>query len=409
MSQRIGKVRAREGQRGMALVAAIMCTVLVLALGMALVSLSTHELKATTEQGTNISLRNIAEAGVDSAFRKLGTDPLWRSTNAADPAFNNAPVKATVDGVTKTLGTFTVDPIVEQGGDYVQVVAHAYYPNATAADKLAKTVRVTAYKKWSMPFSAAAFGKSGVPLANGQTDSYNSENGSYGGANVGNKGDIRTDSSDPDSIDIKTQGECNGKVIYGPGTNLNDVDLDTGRINDGDGNEANDILVAPSTATMPDVQIPAGTTALQNVSGQSDNILDGGILPAGSYWCDRIDIKGTSQVILAGKVVLYVKDRIAIGGNGIANFGPPANLQIYGLPTCKQVDISGNGVLSAAVYAPQADIVLNGSGENGQVFGALAGNTVSFNGKGTVLHYDEALQKVKGTVVGFRTKTWQEG
>lgn len=399
-----------QRERGMALLAAIVCTMVVLALGMALVTLSTHDLKTTNEQGTMTSLRNVAEAGVDQAFKKLNTDPTWRSLDKNDANFNNAPLTATVDGVTKTLGTFTVDPIVEQGGDFVQVVAHAYHPNATDPNRLEKIVRVTAYKKWGMPFSAAAFGKSGVPLANGETDSYNSDNGSYGGANVGNKGDIRTDSTDPSSITIKNNGECNGKVIYGPGTDLSKVSLDKSRINDGDSDESNDIMVAPNTAVMPDVQLPSsGVTRLQNVPGFSSNTLTGGILPGGTYLCDSVDIKGKSMVAITGKVVLYVKGNISIGGNGIANLGAPADLQLYGLPTCTSVDISGNGQLSAAVYAPQADIVLNGGGSNGQVFGALAGNRVSFNGNGTVLHYDEALQKVKGTVLGFRTKTWQEG
>jgi hypothetical protein len=386
-----------------------MCTFLVLAMGIALVSMSTNELKATKEQGDTVGLRNIAEAGVDRSFKALADNPMWRATDTTDANFNNAPITATVGGATQTLGTFTVDPIQDQGGDYVLVTAHAYYPNATTAGRLTKTVRVTAYKKWGTPFSAAAFGKSGVPLANGETDSYNSESGTYGGSNVGNKGDIRTDSTDPDSITIKSNGEANGKVIFGPGTDLSKVDLSKSRINDGDSDESNDILVAPNTAVMPDVTVPAAATELKTVSPFSSDNLTGGTLAAGTYWCNSINITGNSQLVLTGKVTIYVKGSISIGGNGIVNNGVPSDLQIYGTPACTSVDISGNGQLSAAVYAPQADIVLNGSGTNGQVFGALAGKTVSFNGNGTVLHYDEALQKVKGVVVGFRTKTWQEG
>lgn len=397
-------------QRGVALVAAIICTFVILAMGMALVSLSTHDMRATDEQGTMIRLRNVAEAGVEQAFERLSADPTWRATDSTDADFNNTPITATVSGQTQTLGTFTVDPIVEQAGDFVQVVAHAYYPNATDSNRLVKTVRVTAYKKWGMPFSAAAFGKSGVPLANGETDSYSSDAGTYGGSNVGSRGDIRTDSTDPSSVTIKSNGQCNGKVIYGPGADLSRVSLDTGRINDNDSDEANDVMSAPNTAVMPDVEVPTtGVTELRDVAGFSSNTLSGGTLPAGKYVCDAVSITGNSRVTLLGPVVLYVKGSIAIGGNGIINSGVPADLQIYGTPQCTSVSISGNGQLSAAVYAPQADIVLNGGGTNGQVFGALAGNRVSFNGNGTVLHYDEALQRVKGSVIGFRTKTWQEG
>ncbi len=403
----------RKTQRGAALIMALCFTMVVLAVGIAMLSLSTNELTATKSQGDTVTMRNLAETGVERAMARVNAEPTWRCADPAnpsnsDPAYSNVPVTAKVNGADQTLGTFTVDKVEDLGGDYIRVTARGYYPNATAANKQAKQVRLTAYKRWGTPFSAAAFGKSGVPLANGETDSYNSDNGAYGGSNIGNKGDIRTDSTAPGSIEIKNNGQCNGKVIYGPGTDLSQVTLNRSRINDGDANEGNDILVAPHTAVMPDAVIPAGAIELRTVSGFSNNTLSGGSLQAGTYWCDSIAISGNSQVYITGKVTIYVKGKISIGGNGMLNNGVPANLQIYGLPTCTSVDISGNGNLSAAVYAPQADIVLNGAGSNGKVFGALAGKTVSFNGNGTVLHYDEALQNVKGTVIGFRTKTWTE-
>ena len=409
----------RNTQRGAALIMALCFTMVVLAIGIAMLSLSTNELTATKAQGDTVTMRNLAETGVDRAMARMNAEPTWRCADPAnssnsDPAYKDVPVTARVNGVDQTLGTFTVDKIEDLGGDYIRVTARGYYPNATAANKQAKQVRLTAYKRWGTPFSAAAFGKNGVPLANGETDSYNSDNGAYGGSNVGTKGDIRTDSTDPGSIEILSRGECNGKVIYGPGTDLSQVNLDKSRINDGDANEGNDILIAPHTAVMPDVTMPAGTRSLKE-AGYPSNTLSGGELAAGTYWCDSIAINGQGYVSVTGKVILYVKYKIGIGGQGMLNSGVPADLQIYGLPTCTSVAISGNGGLKAAVYAPQADIVLNGGGNNdeedpntGQVFGALAGKTVSFNGFGTVLHYDEALQNVKGTVIGFRTKTWEE-
>jgi len=399
-----------RNERGAALVVALGFTMVILAIGIAMLTLSTHELTATRAQGDTISLRNLAETGVDRAMARLNTQPTWRCASTTDPAYNNVTVTGKVNGVDRTLGTFTVFPIEEMGGDFIRVTARGYYPTATAPNAQTKQVRLTAYKRWGKPFSAAAFGRNGVPLANGETDSYNSNNGSYGGTNIGTNGDIRTDSSLPGAIDIKSQGMCNGTVMYGPGTDLKSISLDRNRINDGDTNEANDILVAPHTAVIPDAAIPAGAIELKTVPGftTSGNILTGGTLDAGTYWCDKVAISGNSSVTVTGRVILYVKYDISIGGNGFVNYGVPADLQLYGLPTCPKVDISGNGVLTAAVYAPQADIVLNGSGTNGQVFGALAGKTVSFNGTGTVLHYDEALQSLEGVVIGFRTKTWEE-
>jgi hypothetical protein len=290
----------------------------------------------------------------------------------------------------------------------VQVTARGYTPSAAAPNAIAKQVRVIAYKRWGTPFSAAAFGRAGVPLANGDTDSYNSANGGYSAQAHGSKGDIRTDSTSPGSITIYNNGYCGGNVIYGPSTNLNAVTLDRSRI-------AGSVMAAPCSATMPDVTVPAGAAPISSITGGSNTISGTMSIPAGTYYCDSISLSGHSAVTTTGRVYLYVTGNMSIGGNGILNNGDVAggsslasNLIIYGTPTCTSVSISGNGALTAAVYAPQADIVLNGGGSSGEVYGSLAGKTVSFNGNGTVLHYDEALQEVRGVVTGMSPKSWEE-
>src|SRR5207253_2880495 len=115
---------------------------------------------------------------------------------------------------------------------------------------------------------------------------------------------------------IQNNGHCNGKVIFGPGTDLSDVHIPTGRISDGDGSESNDIMAAPSTAVMPDVTVPAGAVNISTINGGSNNINGSMFIPAGTW--------------------------------------------------------------------------------------------VSFNGNGTVLHYDTQLRAVTGSIMGFRTKSWEE-
>lgn len=401
-------------ERGSALLAAIGFMVVVLAIGLATTMMATHEVRSSRDDGDTKVLRNLAEAGIEAALSQMNKDPMWRCTGS--PAqFTNQPLTTVVGGVTTSLGTYTVDPIADLSGDYLQVTAHGYTPSATAPGRQERQVRVIAYKRWGTPFSAAAFGRSGVPLANGDTDSYDSAKGSYGGQTPGTQGDIRTDSSDPSSITIFNNGHCNGKVMYGPGTNLSSVNLDRSRISDGDSNEANDILIAPSNALAPDVTVSSDAKPISGVNGGNNTITGTLTIPAGTWYCDGISLSGKSTVYTTGKVALYVKGNMSIGGNGILNNGDAvgggskaSDLLIYGTSACHSVSISGNGALTAAVYAPSAAIVLNGGGSSGSVYGALAGNTVSFNGNGTVLHYDVALQNVTGVVTGFRPKSWEE-
>lgn len=401
-------------ERGYALVAAIGFTIVILAVGMAITLMATQEQRATRGSGDTISLRNIAEAGIDRALNEMNRNPQWRCTGSPS-AYTNMPLSVVVGEMNTSLGTFTVDPIVDLGGDYVQVTGHGYWPTAHALGGREKQVRVIAYKKWGTPFSAAAYGREGVPLANGDTDSYDSDHGGYSSQGHGNQGDIRTDSTNPSSITIYNNGYCNGKVIYGPGTDLSSVNLDRGRITDGDSDETNDVLKAAEKATAPDVVVPADARAISTINWGNNSITGSMLIPAGTYYCDGISLNGNECVRTTGQVILYVRGNMSIGGNGIlnnndANGGSSlaSNLILYGTSACTSVTISGNGALTGAVYAPSADIVLNGGGSSGEVYGALAGKTVSFNGNGTVLHYDIALQSLKGVVTGFRPKSWEE-
>lgn len=402
----------RKNERGVALIAAIGFTVLVLALGLAVVSMTTREQMDATASGSDIQLRNIAEAGVDRAFVKLNEDPNWRCTGS--PAeFTNAPVTETFDGKTRTLGTFTVEPIQSLGADYIQVTAHAYIPNASDSHRLEKTIRVVAYQKWGMPFSAAVFGKVGIAQQNGDTDSWNSALGSYYGQTPGTEGDVRTDSTDPGAITLQNNGYIRGKVIYGPGTDISKSTLSRSNIIDGDSNEANDILSAPASAVMPPAVLPSNAVDIRTINGGSGVISGNLNIPAGTWVCDSVRIQGNKKVTTSGPVTLYVRGSCDIQGNGIVNGGittggiaRPQDLMIYGLPGCTSVSIGGNGAFTGVMYAPNAEIHING---NGGIWGAVVGNHVTFSGNNGSLHYDVALKGVAGTVVGFRAKHWQEG
>lgn len=78
--------------------------------------------------------------------------------------------------------------------------------------------------------------------------------------------------------------------------------------------------------------------------------------------------------------------------------GQANNLHIYGTLSDEDyedgerqdIDISGNGNLSAVVYAPNADISAKGGGNSGFVYGSLVGNTLTFTGNDRFI-YDESL------------------
>jgi hypothetical protein len=62
-------------------------------------------------------------------------------------------------------------------------------------------------------------------------------------------------------------------------------------------------------------------------------------------------------------------------------------MQSSSTPGVKTIEVGGNGQLSAAVYAPNANVKING---NGMVLGSIVGYEVKFTGNAH-FSYDEAL------------------
>jgi choice-of-anchor A domain-containing protein len=118
-------------------------------------------------------------------------------------------------------------------------------------------------------------------------------------------------------------------------------------------------------------------------------------LNEGVYYMTDLDILGSATINCTGKVVIYLdcstdtgSPDIRINGNGIVNSSLiPSNLVLYCRDDVTNIAISGNGSFYGAIYAPQANIVLN----SGAVYGAIVGKTVTMNGATSSVHYDEAL------------------
>ena len=99
---------------------------------------------------------------------------------------------------------------------------------------------------------------------------------------------------------------------------------------------------------------------------------------------------------------------VALSGNNTANSdGTADSFAFWGLPTCTSLTLSGNAGFTGTIYAPNADFVMNGGGNNTTDFtGASITKTARLNGHFN-FHYDEALKNV-GPSRGFIVTAWNE-
>ncbi len=147
------------------------------------------------------------------------------------------------------------------------------------------------------------------------------------------------------------------------------------------------LSIAPGNDVVIRITAPGGTTGV-SVSGNA-----------------------SMQVLAGSSLELYAESDVSIGGNGIANSNDPAAFMLYstrpsGAAGTQSISVSGNGQLSAVVYAPNADVTMNGGGSSGQVMGAVVADSITVTG-GSEFHYDEALAALS-TGNPFGVATWSE-
>jgi hypothetical protein len=263
-----------------------------------------------------------------------------------------------------------------------------------------------------------------------------STNGLYDPTKTKDNGDIATNSSLTNSVNVGNadiMGHVstgpNGSVEIGPNGTVGSKDWVNGH-NHGiqSGWRTDDMNV-----DFPEVQVPFNGGAF-TPGGASLGLTNYTyLLASGNYQLDRLHMDSDNKLYVTGNAILYVTGDVDISGNANIEIASGASLQLYvggasanlggngvinragnatnfyykGLPANTSVSITGNGTFSGLIYAPNAELTLSGSGNNTTDFiGASVSNTSVMNGHYN-FHYDEALKKY-GPARGYVVNGWNE-
>ncbi|MGB0258652.1 MAG: DUF7305 domain-containing protein [Coraliomargarita sp.] len=434
-------------RQGSALISAVIFSTIAAVLAVSYLTLANAEYKSSMRSYLYSSSLNLAEAGVEYSINELingsaATYSTW--VDSATNLFTDGPFSGDVKVV--VLNASSSSPTIYAEG---KMTGH------TGGD-VVKQVRVELSSGFQ-PFEKGFAARNGMTLSgNGVLmDSYHSNYGAYNaplgvnsgapagwGVNGYNKNDeitVASDSITTADSSLISQGNADiyGYVAVSPGSNVSIGP--NGSVQSYGGSHDASRIEYDFYADFP-VQV-APTSGVTNIS----NITRAMTLNAGTYKVDSVSMSGNSRNILniSGDVTLivtgdvsftgqssinvpngstltmYADGDVAIGGNGIVNgSGVPADVFVYGTQDAvdngdgtysagQSIKIAGNGYLAAAVYAPGADLTLNGGGSRGDVLGSAVGFTATITG-GSSFHFDEALQDIVFGGGNYSIDSWLE-
>ena len=371
-----------RGQGGFALV--VVLGILLLVTALALVSFNTSD---TDRQISSNNLDNArayyaAEAGIIRATAML-SDSLWRGPFTNVGVGNATYSVEVVDSNTPGFGALKDSILLRSTG------------NATGSESRIN-VLLAKYRRGSI-FRWAAFGDTAVKIAgNAVIDAYNSDSGVYvaggmggdiaGNGNIyinGSNAIVNGDASTPDTV-IKH----NDAIVAGTIDN-NATENKLEPISSEEMKYASSYSNAPAGLTLMGGATYDTLTKALSASGGAASVT---INTSGIYFFSSMTFTSSSQLILAPgvKAVVYLTGSLNAAGGTIMNTTAKAeNLQIYS--NGPSVSVTGNAALYAAVYAPNASIIING---NGGATGSFIGQNVLNSGNGQI-HYDRALRKLR--------------
>ncbi len=418
---------SRDRKRGSALLTAVIFTFIVVTLLGSYLYLSSSEYRISTRSFLLGASFNLAEGGIDRALYTLnqGDSSGWRTGTDGEGntywarRFGSYNLGGNITGY---MNVVILNPTSQTPEIFSEGEAAGH-----VAGNVSKQVRV-ALSSGFFPFLNGFNSKRGVVLKGNNVtfDSYDSRDGSYGYGNINSNITVSTISVESDAIDIGN-ADIYGFVAtggaqpdVGPKGSITTY-ADPGKVD-------KSRITTDFYAEFPNVNPPV-------LSSPSTSIPSSGYIAGGDYelssWSmsgnDGLYIAGDARIVVSGdisitgkaiiviasgaSVEIYVSGDADIGGKGILNDSYiPAQLLVFGTNStegAQEIKIAGNGYLASAVYAPNADVTLNGGGSTGRVYGAVAAYDAKLTGN-SHFSYDEALEAYNMGGTGYQVDEWVE-
>lgn len=351
--------------------------IIITLVGIAAIDQATTDIDISFNQQHKDMAFYIAEAGLKQAMAKIQSNPGWDSgfvdVNFGNGLFNVEVIDSSSDA---SLG----DTIIIRSYGEVQD-SHSGVEAWVGPDVI-------------NPFKFALFGDETVDIRNSMnTDSYNSDSGSFAATQINNYGSVGSNGD----IIVK-----NGAFVGGDALTSKNGGLDI---------NAGATIVGDTSSTVPKQEMPPITAeefawaetnndAMSGISGDfsyspasNDFTASRGSVTftEGVYYFNDFILKNSAEVLIpAGdKVEIYINGSMEIKNSGDINAGgDPQNLMIYS--SCDIV-LKNSGTLTGVFYSPEGSADLRNSSD---FYGAVVANDIICHNS-AAFHYDRSLGAIK--------------
>ena len=240
------------------------------------------------------------------------------------------------------------------------------------------------------PGCSGFIGIESVNLGNNmETDSYNSDYGSYNSTR-GVEGDVCSNGPVSLASGADVFGDAQGSNVLGAGVNGatisgNQTKSPAGIVAD----SVNFFDATPNDNDTIDSNSPRPYGDPYYREGTNDLIVDQGrtmTLFQGTYYFRDMLLRGGGKLIIDGEVRIFIERELRFDNGTDANRSQlPINLQLF--VGAGPVNLQGGHDLHATIYAPDANVTV---ANNGKIFGSIVGKTLEVQG-GANLHFDKSL------------------
>ncbi len=384
MQSRIGS------EKGSALLIALLLTAMLSLVAIMAVDTSSTDMELSFNVVNGERAFYLAEAGAKRAFVTINDNPGWTA------GFANVSFGDGAYGVTITDSA--VNPALS---DTVIVLSTGNLNDAQAS------VEMTLVPKKNHPFLKAMFGENSVEIKNSfETDSYNSDSGTYAATQEWLDGDIGSNGT----ITVHNSATIGGNVSTSlPGG----LSINAGATIYGDTTSS-----APEDhpAPVPQSEFDWALANNDNSSGISGTFSynpatkalessDDVVLGDGVYFFSSVILKNSATLSIApgAQATVYVTGDIELKNSASMNTaGMPQDLVIY-----SQGDfvLKNSGDINAVFYSPEGEADLRNSGA---FFGAIVAYDIICHNSAK-FHYDRNLGKIQRPSNGeMEIVAWRE-